>query len=194
MVKILVLNGHPAKKSFCGALAQGYTDSARTHGHEVRVQQVSALRFDSDFGVSSFRDAKPWEPDLEAFWQNLEWCDHLVLTHPLWWGGMPAKLKGLIDRVFLPGLAFQYVKGKPLPEKLLKGRTSEVLVSSDTPGWFFRWVYGAGIKKQTKMQILDFCGLKMKRYSWFSTIRGSSEAEREKMLERARKLGAKPSS
>jgi NAD(P)H dehydrogenase (quinone) len=191
MTRILVLDGHPAKGSFCGALAQAYADQARRNGHEVRLVRLSELTFDPDFGVSSFKDAKPLEPDLEVVWQEMEWCQHFVLAHPLWWGGLPAKLKGLFDRVLLPGAAFQYVKGKALPEQLLKGRTSQVLVTSDTPGWYFRWIYGAGVRKQTEKQILGFCGLKPVGYHMFSPIRGSTDADRSALLERAGNLGRK---
>jgi len=189
MTRILVLDGHPANGSFCGALAQTYADQARLKGHEVRVRHLSEMTFDPDFGVSSFKDAKPLEPDLDAVWQDILWCEHFVLTHPLWWGGLPAKLKGLFDRVLLPGAAFKYVKGNALPEKLLKGRTSEVLVTSDTPGWYFRWIYGAGVRKQTEKQILGFCGLKPTGYHMFSPIRGSGDVDRLKILERAAELG-----
>jgi NAD(P)H dehydrogenase (quinone) len=191
MTRILVLDGHPSKGSFCGALAQTYADQARRNGHDVRLVRLSELTFDADFGVSSFRDAKPLEADLEAVWQEMKWCQHFVLAHPLWWGGLPAKLKGLFDRVLLPGEAFQYVKGKALPEQLLKGRSSQVLVTSDTPGWYFRWIYGAGVRKQTEKQILGFCGLKPVGYHMFSPIRGSTDADRSALLERAGNLGRK---
>ena len=160
--KILVLDGHPARESFCGALATQYAAAATQKGHDVRVVRLADLSFDPDLGTSSFSKIKPLEDDLEAFWESLQWCDHFVIAHPLWWGGLPAKLKGLIDRVLLPGKAFQYVPGKALPAKLMSGRTSEVLVTSDTPGWAFRLMYSLAIRKQMKRQILDFCGLKMK--------------------------------
>jgi len=189
MTRILILDGHPAHDSFCGALAGEYAEKARAKGHDVRLRYLSAMEFDPDFGVARFKDARPLEPDLQALWDDIVWCEHFVLAHPLWWGGLPAKLKGVFDRVLLPGKAFQYVSGKPLPEKLLKGRTSEVLVTSDTPGWYFRWVYGAGIRRQTEKQILGFCGLKPKGYHMFSPIRGSSDGSRAKMLSRAGELG-----
>lgn len=191
MTRILVLDGHPAQGSLCGALALEYADKAREKGHEVRIRRLSEMAFDPDFGVSSFRDAKPLEPDLQAAWEDITWCQHLVVAHPLWWGGLPAKLKGLFDRILLPGSAFKYVKGKPIPEKLLKGRTAEVLVTSDTPGWYFRWIYGAGVRKQTEKQILNFCGLKPKGYHMFSPIRGSKDTDRAKMIARAATLGRK---
>jgi NAD(P)H dehydrogenase (quinone) len=189
--KILVLDGHPAKDSFCGALAQTYADAAKKSGHDVRIVHLADLSFDPDLGSASFKTVKPLEADLEDILGQL-WNGATIssLAHPLWWGGMPAKLKGLIDRILLPGKAYKYVSGKALPEKLLAGRTSEVLVTSDTPHWYFKFIYGQGIKKQTKMQILDFCGLKMKNYSWFAPIQGSTEQARAKMIRRAAQLGS----
>jgi putative NADPH-quinone reductase len=189
MTRILILDGHPADNSFCGSLADAYADQSRQKGHEVRISRLSQMTFDPDFGVSNFKDAKPLEPDLDAVWQEIQWCEHLVVVHPMWWGGLPAKLKGLFDRVLLPGKAFKYVKGKPIPEKLLKGRTSQVLVTCDTPGWYFRWIYGAGMRKQTEKQILGFCGFKPVGYHLFSPLRGSQDKDRSKMLERAARLG-----
>ncbi|WP_299816630.1 NAD(P)H-dependent oxidoreductase [uncultured Roseibium sp.] len=189
MTRILILDGHPASRTFCGALAQEYASNAESSGHEVRLRHLSALDFNPDFGVSSFKDAPSLEADLQALWDDIVWCEHFVVSHPLWWGGLPAKLKGVFDRVLLPGKAFRYVAGKPIPEKLLKGRTAEVLVTSDTPGWYFRWIYGAGVRKQIEKQILGFCGLKPKGYHLFSPIRGSQEQQRAKMLVRAGGLG-----
>jgi NAD(P)H dehydrogenase (quinone) len=191
MTRILIIDGHPAKGSFCGALAGEYAKSAEKKGHEVRVRPLSGMDFNPDFGTSSFKDMPPLEPDLQAIWDDITWCQHLVIAYPLWWGGHPAKLKGLFDRVLLPGKAFKYVSGKALPEKMLQGRTSQVLVTSDTPGWFFRWIYGAGTQKQTEKQILSFCGLKPTGYHMFSPIKGSNDDDRSKMLNRAGQLGGK---
>ncbi|MBG6142869.1 putative NADPH-quinone reductase [Labrenzia sp. EL_208] len=189
MTRILVLDGHPANGSFCSALAEEYSREAGTKGHEVRVRHLSKLDFNPDYGTSDFDQGPQLEPDLQAFWEDITWCEHIVIVHPLWWGGHPAKLKGLFDRVLLSGKAFKYVKGKTIPEKLLKGRSAEVLVTADTPGWIFKWIYGAGIRKQTEKQILAFCGFKPKGYHVFSPIHGSDDAERTKMLSRAGHLG-----
>lgn len=189
MTRILILDGHPARDTFCGALGAEYAGNAGNRGHDVRLRHLSGMDFDPDFGQSTFSDTPPWEPDLKTLWDDVVWCEHFVLVHPLWWGGLPAKLKGAFDRILLPGKAFRYVPGKPVPAKLLEGRTAEVLVTSDTPGWYFRWIYGSGVRKQTEKQILEFCGLKSKGYHLFSPILGSSVSDRAKMLSRAGKLG-----
>ena len=187
--KVLLLDGHPAEESLCHGLVQAYAQGATAAGHALQVQRLSEMVFDPDLGVSKFRDAPPLEPDLERFWDDLVWSEHFVIVHPLWWGGMPAKLKGLIDRAFLHGKAFRYVEGKPLPEALLKGRTSRVLMTSDTPSLFLHLAYVFGLKKQTERQILNFCGLKSKGYAEFSPVRGSKPEQRDKWLARATALG-----
>ncbi|MFD1694855.1 NAD(P)H-dependent oxidoreductase [Roseibium aestuarii] len=187
--KILLLDGHPASETLCHGLMQAYETGARAAGHELRVHRLSAMAFDPDLGISRFRDAPPLEPALQAFWDDLEWCEHLVIVHPLWWGGWPAKLKGLIDRSFLHGKAFRYVDGQALPEALLKGRTARILMTSDTPRFFLHWIYGFGLRRQVRQQILEFCGVKLKGISEFSPVRGSKPDKRAAWLEKAHKLG-----
>lgn len=189
--KILVLDGHPAEGTFCGALAEHYAQGATKAGHEVRVQQLSKMAFDPNLGVAGFSNTPPLEEDLEAFWESLVWCDHVVISHPLWWGGMPAKLKGLFDRVLLSGKAFKYIKGKDLPAQLLKGRSARVLLTSDTPRFYLKWLYGHGVKKQTERQILKFCGIRPKGYSQFASMIKSTPEQRGVWLRSVEGLGAK---
>ncbi len=191
MTRILILDGHPAKGSFCSALAAEYAREAGEGGHDVRTRHLSDMVFDPDYGTSDYDNGPRLEPDLNSFWDDVTWCEHMVIVHPLWWGGHPAKLKGLFDRVLLSGKAFKYVSGKTIPEKLLTGRTAQVLVTADTPGWVFRWIYGSGARKQTEKQILAFCGFKPKGYHMFSPIHGSNDADRSRMLSRAGALGRK---
>lgn len=55
---------------------------------------------------------------------------------------MPARLKGLLDRTLLSGFAFQYVKGKAQPLRLLAGKTARLLLTMDSPVWYYRWWLG----------------------------------------------------
>lgn len=168
--RVLVLDGHPRAESFAGALASRYAQAVSARGAEVRLRKLSSMRFDPDLALGH-RGHQDWEPDLEAFWADLTWAEHVVLVHPLWWGGAPAKLKGLFDRVLLPGLAFRYRKGNPLPEKLLKGRTARVILTSDTPDWYFRFGYGSAYRRQVTGQILELCGIAPVRFTHVGPIR-----------------------
>ena len=95
---------------------------------------------------------------------------------------MPAKLKGLFDRILLPGRAFQPVEGKPFPEQLLAGKSAEVFITSDTPDWFFNLVYGAGLKKQIRRQIFGYVGIKPVRIFNFAAMKQADKPKRDKWL------------
>lgn len=192
MKRIFILDGHPAASSLSRTLARTYADAAREAGHEVRISYLHDLHFDSDFGHAGYEQAKPLEPALEQVLNDLAWSEHLVLTTPMWWGGLPAKLKGLIDRAFLPGRAFDPHNttrfGMPAP--LWVGRSARVVFTSDTPGWFLRLVYRNALNRQLGGQILGFVGFKPIRFTQLGPASHPKAGEVARWIEKVRELGA----
>ena len=131
------------------------------------------------------------EPDLLAAQAAVTWAQHIVFVYPTWWGGMPALLKGFIDRVFLPGFAFRYREDSPFWDRLLTGRSAHLLVTMDTPPWYYRLVYRMPGHNQMKRTILEFSGIKPVAVSSFGPVKGSSQQQREKWLGKAREYGRK---
>ena len=129
------------------------------------------------------------EPDLVAGQAAITWAQHIVFVYPIWWGAMPALLKGFIDRIFLPGFAFKYREGSLFWDRLLSGRTAHLLVTMDTPPWYFRWVYRMPGHNQMKRTILEFSGIKPVAISSFGPIKDSSQQKREKWLAQANAYG-----
>ena len=170
--RVLVLNGHPSRSSLSAALAEEAAKAAGEAGAEVRLRHLQDMTFDPD-PAEGYRARKDLEPDLIAFQTDLTWCGTLILVHPLWWGGPPAKLKGLFDRALLSGFAFASVEGEPLPDKLLAGRTARVLVTTDTPVWFLWLVYRHAWLGALRRRILDFTGLKLTMMKAVGPIRGA---------------------
>jgi NAD(P)H dehydrogenase (quinone) len=168
--RIYILNGHPAESSLNRTLAETYAAAARDAGHEVRLTHLHGLSFDLDFGFGGYDNQKPLEVDLERVLDDIEWSQHVVLTTPMWWGGLPAKLKGLFDRAFLPGRTFntRETDWMGMPKPMLSGRTGRVIMTSDTPGWFMRWIYHNAMLCQLRDQILGFVGIKPARFTHFS--------------------------
>lgn len=168
--RILVTNGHPAEKSLSKLITQTYAEAAQAAGHDVRIMHLDTMTFDPDHGFAGYAQHKPLEPALKSFRQNIEWANHIVLITPMWWGGLPAKLKGLIDRTFLPGWAFDTSRrtkvGMPAP--LLSGRTGRAIVTSDTPNLFFGLLYRKALLRQIKGQIFHFVGIKPARITHFA--------------------------
>ena len=168
--RIFILDGHPAATSLSRHFAEAYAASARAAGHDVRMTHLSDMEFDADFGKGGFGDWKPLEPALEKVMRDLSWSNHFVLAMPMWWGSLPAKLKGLIDRTFLPGTTFdtRVTDRLGLPAPLLTGRSARVIVTADTPGWFQRLRYRNALIHQLRGQILGFVGIRPARFTWFA--------------------------
>lgn len=185
--RILIILGHPSPDSFCAALARQYTEAAQLAGHEVRHLALGELDFDPILR-EGYRHPQPLEPDLVNAQQSILWANHLVFAYPIWWGGIPALLKGFLDRVLLPRFAFRYTPGSPFPEKLLAGRTAHLLVTMDTPPWYFRWIYGMPGLHQMRRTTLAFCGVRPEKTLTFGPLLTSTVQRRESWLEQTRAL------
>lgn len=135
---------------------------------------------------TTLRDPVGLEPDLRDAQAAIKWADHLVFVYPIWWGTIPALLKGFIERVFQPGFAMNFRENSPLWDKLLTGRSARLIVSLNTPPWIYRWYFGRPGHNTMKKTILGFCGVKPVRITEIGPIRGSTEARRGKWLEQAR--------
>lgn len=190
MKKILIVLCHPDSSSFCNSLASAYIDGAKESGAEIREIKLGELDFDPVLW-NGYNTIQELEPDLKEAQKNILWANHLVFVYPNWWGSMPALMKGFFDRVFLPGFAFKYGEGSSLPDKLLKGRTAQLLVTMDTPAWYYRWIYHRPGHTQMKRTILEFCGIKVKKITEFAPIVNSTQEQRKMWIQSAKELGLK---
>jgi len=192
VTRIFILNGHPAEHSLSRTLVEAYADAARQAGHEVRLTHLHDLVFDADFGWGSFKQPKPLEPALEQWLQDLAWSEHFMMSTPMWWGGLPAKLKGLFDRALLPGQAFDTRRKSllGLPKPMLTGRSARVVITSDTPGWFMRLAYKNALIWQLRRQILAFVGLKPTRLTHLGPASDARPGQVQGWVAHIRQLGA----
>lgn len=188
--RILMILGTPKSAGLCHALAQAYAQGARGEGHVVRQLKLGELSFDPVLH-DGYDQGQALEPDLLEAQRLIHWAEHLVFVYPVWWGGLPALLKGFFDRVLLPGFAFKYRGQSQRWDKLLSGRNADLLVTLDTPPWYFRWIYGAPAHRQMIRTILGFSGIKTRRLAEFAPVRPSSEEQRQSWLRRAETLGGR---
>jgi putative NADPH-quinone reductase len=188
MKKILIINGHPDKESFCFALAESYKKGADTNGTECKLAHLIDLKFNPIL-TNGYRVVSELEPDLHKIQQDILEADHLVLVYPNWWGTYPALLKGFIDRVFLPNFAFKYLENTPLPAKLLKGKTARLIVTMDTPKWYYWLVNRSPGHNSMKKAILEFCGVKPVKMSVFAIVRSSDALKRKQWIKEVEELG-----
>lgn len=167
-MKIFILLGHSDRETLSGALADCYETNALAAGYEVRRQNLGEMDFDPILH-DGYKKIQALEPDLHTFCDNLRWAEHIVIVYPTWWSSMPALLKGLFDRSWLPQTAFRFADHGLTWKKLLKGRTARVITSSNTAPLIMRFMYGSPTAT-LELAILRFSGIRAR-----STLFGPSE-------------------
>ncbi|MFC1691067.1 NAD(P)H-dependent oxidoreductase [Nanoarchaeota archaeon] len=185
--KILVILGHPRKESFNGALTDSYIKGAKRSGAQVRKIELGKLKFDPVLR-NGYSKIQKLEPGLIRAQKDIKWADHIVFIYPTWWGAMPSLLKGFIDRILLPGFAYKFITGKTLPEQYLKGKSARLIVTMDSPPWFY-WLIGSPGHKMMRTTILRFCGINPVKITSIGSVRKASEEKRKKWLDQVRRLG-----
>ena len=187
---ILLILGHPSKKSFNRALLDAYQKGVESTGADCKTIYISDLNFDVNL-ADGYKTGKAdqLEEDLLAAQKSFQWADHVVMAFPNWWGAMPAIAKGFIDRIFLPGFAFKNHSGKSFPEKLLKGKSMRVLVTMDTPKFWFYLVHRASLYLLLKKVVFGYVGFKPINFSTFGFMRKSTDKQRTTWLKKVEQLG-----
>ena len=188
MKKVFILLGHPDDDSFNCTLADEYQHGAEEAGHEVRRMNLGEMRFDPILR-HGYRSIQELEPDLKAFQENVSWCEHFVIFYPTWWSTMPALLKGMFDRIWLPGFAFHFHKSGLWWDGLLKGRTTRVFVTSDVHPLFARIIFG-DTTNEIKKGILWFAGFSVS-VKKIGPVKNITEAKKQKWKDRLHKCGSK---
>lgn len=188
MKKILIINGHPDSASFNFGLAEAYKKGAMASGALVKEIVIRDLEFTPNLAFG-YRQRTELEPDLLDSQEKILWADHLVWIYPVWWGSVPAIMKGFIDRVFLPGFAFQKRENSVWWDKLLRGKTARIITTMDQPAWYYWLVFREPSTNAMKKTTLQFCGINPVRVTSIGPIRLSKERYRLKWIAKIEKLG-----
>ena len=186
-MRCLLILAHPRRDSLCGALFDAYAGGALQAGAQCRQLILSELRFDPHVHTPS-PEQQPLEPDLVLAQRDIAWAEHLVFVYPTWWGTFPALLKGFLDRVMTPGFAFRHVSADRW-DKLLAGRTADLITTMDTPPLIYRLVYRAPGRQALARATLGYCGVRTARVQGFGPVVASSGTQRSLWLGHARASG-----
>jgi NAD(P)H dehydrogenase (quinone) len=190
MKRILILQAHPYQESFCAAIGKTYKSTAILNGAEVQEILIPELSFDPNlqYGYSKRMEL---EPDLLKAWKKIQWAEHIVFIHPLWWGSMPAMAKGFFDRLFLPGMAFQKREGSQWWDKLLIGKSARIITTMDQPAWYYWLINKAPSHRAIKKMTFEFVGIKPVKITSVGSLRLSKDSYRTNWLTKIAKLAQK---
>jgi len=157
----LIIYSHLNPTSFTKAIVDEVEKNAIASGDEVKIIDLYGDQFNPVLGMPDIAHqfmGQTMPDDVKKYQDMITWADHLTVVYPMWWGQMPAMLKGFIDRVFSYGFAFSISENGA--QALLKGKTASVFVNTNTP----TAVYEATQMNTAQRRIIDggifgFCGI-----------------------------------
>lgn len=187
MKKILIFLGNPDSDSFSGRLVNAYAQSAKDAGYSVESIHIGDLDFDPVLH-RGYKEIQELEPDLNMVQEKIAWADHLVFVYPNWWCTMPAVLKGMFDRMWLPGFAFNFDKPSKKLIKRLTGKTARVIIVAGTHSPFMTWWKFGDYTNEIAHGILGFAGIKA-RVTAFGPTEKADEMALTKWIKKVEALG-----
>lgn len=190
-MRILIVLGHPDPGSLNHAIAHAVRDDQRRLGHEVVFHDLYAERFDPLLGADEIPEDGEVSPDIQAHCDELRSADGIVVVHPNWWGQPPAILKGWVDRVVRPGVAYRFEEGddgEGVPVGLLRARAVVVLNTSNTQETREQAVFGDPLEAIWRRCVFDLCGVTSFYRRTFSVVVTSTHQQRAAWIEEAVEL------
>jgi len=182
-MKISVILAHPNKGSFNHAIADVAVNYLKGAGHEVNFHDLYDEGFVSVITYEEIPKGAELDPMISKHCREISEAEGIVIVHPNWWGQPPAILKGWIDRVVRPGVAYEFNDdGEGVPVGLLQAKAALVFNTSNTPEERERKIFGDPLETIWKNCVFDFCGVKKFNRKTFSIVVTSTEEQRKQWL------------
>jgi NAD(P)H dehydrogenase (quinone) len=172
-MKVLVIVAHPNVKSFNRAIADTAALNLRRNGHEVNFHDLYEERFDPILPEDEIPQSVLLKQSIKTHCEEVASAEGFVIVHPNWWGQPPAIMKGWTDRVFRPGVAYEFQEGdsgEGIPKGLLRAYTAVVFNTSNTPWEREMNVFGDPLETLWKNCIFGLCGVKNVHRRMFGVI------------------------
>ncbi|PKN18573.1 MAG: NAD(P)H dehydrogenase [Deltaproteobacteria bacterium HGW-Deltaproteobacteria-6] len=189
-MKISVILAHPDPASFNHAIAQTAVETLQTNGHAVFFHDLCQENFDPLLGQEEIVKDSSLPEIIREHCQEIAMADGIIIVHPNWWGQPPAILKGWVDRVIRPGVAYEFLEGdsgEGIPHGLLKAKAALVFNTSNTESAREKNVFGDPLETIWKNCIFGLCGVAGFHRRMFNVMATSSEARRKIWLNDVKK-------
>jgi NAD(P)H dehydrogenase (quinone) len=184
-MNISIILAHPNPGSFNHAIANMAADTLRQNGHKVTLHDLCQEQFPPQLSTAEFQKDAKLEPEVARHCGEIASADGIIVVHPNWWGMPPAILKGWIDRVLRPDVAYRFVEGdtgEGVPVGLLKARAAIVFNTANTPDERERKAFGDPLETLWKNCVFDLCGVKNVQRRTFTVVVTSTPQQRATWL------------
>jgi len=190
-MNILIILGHPDNTSFNHAIADTCRNRLVENGHSVLFHDLYREGFNPITDVNEIPKQGKIDNLIKTHCDNLKDSDGIIIIHPNWWGQPPAILKGWIDRVFRPGVAYEFEEGdsgEGLPIGLLKAKIGLVFNTSNTNEERENNIFKDPLETIWKNCIFSFCGVKQFDRRMFRIVVTSDLNQRQIWLNEAKTM------
>jgi len=190
-LNISLILAHPDNQSFNHAIARTAVTQLQKNGHSVIFHDLYAEQFDPLLPSPEIPTETLLPPDIVKHCDEISSADGIIIVHPNWWGQPPAILKGWVDRVIRPGVAYKFLdgdQGEGIPVGLLKAQAAIVFNTSNTPPEREREVFGDPLQLLWKNCIFDLCGVSIFYREMFTVVVTSTYEQRQGWLRKVEEV------
>lgn len=190
-MKVSIILAHPNPGSFNHAIADTARSTLAGNGHEVIFHDLHAERFDPILPHEEIAQQASLPDSVAAHCHEMATADGIIIVHPNWWGQPPAILKGWVDRVFRPGVTYNFLEGdtgEGVPIGLLSARAALVFNTSNTPQEREIAAFGDPLETLWKNCIFGLCGVATFYRRMFQVVVTSTAEQRAEWLEEVKQI------
>ncbi|MBP3041660.1 NAD(P)H-dependent oxidoreductase [Bacillaceae bacterium Marseille-Q3522] len=188
-MKHLLIIAHPRKESFNHAILNTAVDGLQKNGHEVVVRDLYEIGFQPLVNAAEIIGKELGEDVLHEQ-EYIKWADVITFIYPILWTGLPAIMKGYIERVFTYGFAYKYTNGVQMG--LLKGKKAVII---NTQGKSFKEYEQSGMQNALRLTsdkgIFEYCGFEVLYHLFFESVPKSDENTRQEWLDQIALMASK---
>ncbi len=192
-MNVSIILAHPDPYSFNHAIAQTAQKTLQRNGYNVILHDLCAEKFDPLLPALEIPKEADLPQEIALHCQEIAAAHGIIIVHPNWWGQPPAIMKGWIDRVIRPGIAYQFLdgdSGEGVPVGLLKARAALVFNTSNTSTQRELSVFGDPLQRIWKDCIFDLCGVTTFYREMYNIVTTSTAEQRQRWLARVQDVVA----
>ncbi len=186
-MKVVIIFNHPYEGSYCNAILDSVKTGLQKSNHEIDVIHLDREGFNpvmTAADLKAFVERKPVDPKVMEYKARLDQADHLVFIFPIWWELMPAMMKGFIDKVIFPGIAYEHKGTYGMAPLFKKVKRVTVITTMNTPAVLYRFIFGNAVKKALLTGTFWKIGYRNRKWISLNKVKMVSAVKRKNWLDK----------